>query len=106
MADCCCRWRPLAFSDDLFPAKNALGLEDVQPLGRTFYGGAEGATTTRGELHNFTWIDSPPYDIRLEVSTGLIYSITLLSVIPLLYRKKPPSEPTNADAETPTDAGP
>ena len=33
---------PLSFSDDLVPAKKALNLKEVAPLGKTFYGGSEG----------------------------------------------------------------
>ncbi len=64
---------PLEFSDALVPARAALQLPQVRPLGESFYGGAEGGTTTRGELHNYTWISSPPHEIRLQVKTGLIY---------------------------------
>lgn len=77
---------PLEFSDDLVPASNALKLPKVQPLGKAFYGGSEGATTTRGELHNYTWIDDPPREIRLQVSTGLIYDVRGPATVTLYHR--------------------
>lgn len=77
---------PLEFSDDLIPASEALQLSDVQPLGTTFYGGADGATTTRGELHNYTWIDDPPREIHLQVSSGLIYDVRGPATVTLFHR--------------------
>ncbi len=66
---------PLEFSEELAPAFQALNLEDVKPLGNDFFGGAEGSTTTRGELQNYTWVENPPQEIGLEVRTGLIYDV-------------------------------
>ncbi|MFT5468146.1 MAG: hypothetical protein ACI8UO_003254 [Verrucomicrobiales bacterium] len=77
---------PLDFSDDLVPAKEALGLAEVEPLGKTFYGGAEGATTTRGEVHNYTWVEEAPREIRLEVQTGLIYDVRGPATLTLAHR--------------------
>lgn len=66
---------PMEFSSELAPAAAALKIEDVKPLGNAFFGGADGSTTTRGELHNYTWVDNPPQEIRLSVRTGLIYNV-------------------------------
>ena len=76
---------PLDFGDDLVPA-TALNLEEVQPLDKAFYGGAEGATTTRGELHNYTWVEQPPREIRLEVQTGVIYNNRGPATVTLAHR--------------------
>ncbi len=65
---------PLGFSDDLVPTQSVLQLPEVPSLGKTFFGGSEGSTITRGELHNYTWIDNPPREIRLKVMTGVIYN--------------------------------
>lgn len=62
-------FKPLEYSAKLVPAMEALGLEETQPLGKAFYG-----AITRGELHNYTWVDNPPVDIKLEVQIGLIYT--------------------------------
>lgn len=77
---------PLDFSDDLVPAQAALRLPDVEPLEKAFFGGAEGSTTTRGELHNYTWIDQPPREIRLQVKTGVIYNNRGPAEIELAWR--------------------
>lgn len=66
---------PLDFSDNLVPAFAQLKFEKSKHLGSDFFGGAEGSTTTRGELHNYTWIENPPQEIRLQVRTGLIYDV-------------------------------
>ncbi len=66
---------PLEFSDELAPAAAVLNLGNVKPLGSKFFGGAEGSTTTRGELHNYTWVATSPQAIRLWVRTGLIYDV-------------------------------
>ena len=66
---------PREFSDDLAPAGSVLKLDDVKPMGSTFFGGAEGSTTTRGALRNYTWIAEPPRTIHLQVRTGLIYDV-------------------------------
>ncbi len=63
-----------------------IGWREVQPFGTAFYGGAEGATTTRGELHNYTWVDHPPCEIRLQVSTGLIYDVRGPATVTLFHR--------------------
>lgn len=77
---------PLEFGDKLVPAKEALKLSDVSPLGKSFFGGEEGETTTRGELHNYTWISSPPQEIRLQVKTGLIYNVRGPATVELSHR--------------------
>ncbi|MHC4880326.1 MAG: DUF4838 domain-containing protein [Planctomycetota bacterium] len=77
---------PLEFSDDLVPAGSALNLADVNPLGRSFFGGTEGETTTRGELHNYTWISDPPRVIQLQIKTGLIYDVRGPATVELAHR--------------------
>tara|TARA_R110002096_G_scaffold24760_16_gene78000 strand:+ start:4029 stop:6122 length:2094 start_codon:yes stop_codon:yes gene_type:complete len=77
---------PLDFSDDLVPAKEALALPDLKPLGKAFFGGVEGETTTRGELHNYTWIDDAPREIRLVVKTGVIYDVRGPATVKLAHR--------------------
>lgn len=98
---------PLEFSDDLIPAGEVLNLPEVQLLGKTFYGGADGATTTRGELHNYTWIDDPPREIRLQVSTGLIYDVRGPATVTLFHRGTVDVEKVDfykvATAEVPED---
>lgn len=98
---------PLEFSDDLVPASNVLSLNDVRPLGKEFYGGADGTTTTRGELHNYTWIENPPREIRLQVSTGLIYDVRGPATITLFHRGSVDVEKVDfyevATAEVPED---
>ncbi len=66
---------PKEFSDNLAPAFARLKLEKVPSLGDDFFGGAKGSTTTRGELHNYAWVENPPQEIRLQVRTGLIYDV-------------------------------
>ena len=77
---------PLEFGDDLVPAKSELNLGDAKSLGKAFYGGTEGETTTRGEVHNFTWIADPPREIRLQVKTGLIYDVRGPATVQLAHR--------------------
>ena len=66
---------PREFGEELVPAASVLKFDDVKPLGNEFFGGAEGSTTTRGELHNYTWVTDPPQEIILSVRTGLIYDV-------------------------------
>jgi len=66
---------PRKFSEELAPAASVLELNETKPLGTDFFGGIEGSTTTRGELHNYSWVENPPQEIRLKVRTGLIYDV-------------------------------
>lgn len=77
---------PLEFSDELVPAKEILKLADVKSLGAAFFGGTDGETTTRGELHNYTWISNPPREVRLQVKTGLIYNVRGPATVELAHR--------------------
>ena len=51
-----------------------MGRQCIRPAGNRRQGACGGATTTRGELHNYTWVENPPREIRLEMSTGWIYN--------------------------------